>query len=270
MARSLQRLCTLYTAIILSIPSRSSARNQFSFSGFIKFYGHISPAYTGCFNLSFFLHKSILSLDVNLLCGFPSATLEKTHTRCWRFCPSRHRLVLLHLQLVRQTDWGWFRWHTQSIVDAGSSYKLKPCDDWELLLKRAQKKNSQLSSFMPHLLLLCSFLVDEHSQTLASANSAFKDTVEADVHGCRKGQCGSSEALILSWLVTTQFSSSLGQDTSTLPANLAAPPLPTSVAVQTVHLLVSSPPSPPFLILFLPLPLSWWLITLPAALVLLM
>lgn len=51
MVRSL-RFCMLYTAIILNIPLRSSARNQFSFPGFIKFYGHISsPCFNGCFKL---------------------------------------------------------------------------------------------------------------------------------------------------------------------------------------------------------------------------
>lgn len=37
-----------------------------------------------------------------------------------------------------------------------------------------------------------------------------------------------SQTAILCWLVTTQFSSSLVLDTSTVPANLAALPLPTS------------------------------------------
>lgn len=56
-----------------------------------------------------------------------------------------------------------------------------PRDDWELLLKRAQKKNLQLSSFMPHLLLLKCSLVDEHSKTLALPNPTFDDTVVWDL-----------------------------------------------------------------------------------------
>lgn len=71
--------------------------------------------------------------------------------------------------------------------------KLMPRDNWELLLKRpklkediqqlseAQKKNLQLSSFMPHLLLLCSFLMDEQSKTLASPNLILDDTVAWDL-----------------------------------------------------------------------------------------
>lgn len=42
-----------------------------------------------------------------------------------------------------------------------------------------------------------------------------------------------SQTAILSWLVTTQFPSSLVPDPSTVPANFAAPPLPTSVAPHT-------------------------------------
>lgn len=114
-AYSLQRLRTLYTAIIVYSLQKRSQKSAF------LLWLYESPPYIGCFNLSFYLHKSILSLDVDLLYGFPSTTLERTHTRFWRFCT--WWLVLLHFksQLVWQTGWGWFWWHTQGIVDAGSS-----------------------------------------------------------------------------------------------------------------------------------------------------